>query len=131
MASGIVLVSVPALAGGPANLELDALWVVACLSALGGLLGSVAARRGAAPARRAGMVVLVGLVVVFVLLRAGSRGPTWVDAICPLWLDPDDGPLGQSIMIGSLFAWGSAALLSLAIMLRVRHGQRRETAIGA
>jgi ABC-type transport system involved in cytochrome c biogenesis permease component len=131
VASGVALVSFPALAGASANLELDALWVVACLSALGGLLGSVAARRGGARARRRGATALIGLAFLFMLFRAGSRGPTWVDAICPLWLDPEDGALAQSVLIGSLFAWGSTALLSLAIMFRVRDGQRGDSAGGA
>jgi ABC-type transport system involved in cytochrome c biogenesis permease component len=117
-ASGVVLLSVPVLSGAPAKLELDGLWVVACLSALGGLLGCVAARRGATRARQLGAFALVGLTFCFLLLRAGSRGPTWVDGICPLGLDLEGGPPALRVLTYSLVAWGTASLLSLATMLR-------------
>jgi ABC-type transport system involved in multi-copper enzyme maturation permease subunit len=118
VASGIVLLSVPVLAGASAELELDALWAVAGLSALGGFMGCFAARRGATHARRLGAAALVCLTLFFLLLRGGSRGPMWVDGICPLWLDAQDGAQAQRLLICSLVAWGTAALVSLAIMLR-------------
>jgi ABC-type transport system involved in cytochrome c biogenesis permease component len=116
--SGVVLLSIPVLVGASAHLELDALWGVACLSALGGCMGWVAARRGATPARRLGAIALTILTLSFALLRDGSRGPTWVDGICPLWLDPDCGAGVGRALAGSLVAWGIAAFVSLAIMLR-------------
>jgi ABC-type transport system involved in multi-copper enzyme maturation permease subunit len=117
-ASGIVLLSVPAIAGASGNLELDALWAIASLATLGGFIGAFAARRGATTARRLGAAALICLTLFFVLLRDGSRGPTWVDGICPLWLDPRDGARAQGVLFGSLVAWGTAALVSLAMMLR-------------
>ena len=87
VASAIALVSIPVLAGAPASLERDALWAVACVSALGGFMGWVAARRGAARARKLGAFALVGLPLLVAFLRDDSRGPSWVDGICPLWLD--------------------------------------------
>lgn len=117
-ASGIVLLSAPAVAGASNNLELDAFWAVACLSALGGLMGCFAARRGATRARRLGAAALTCLTLFFVILRDRSRGPTWVDVICPLWLNPEDGARAQRAMIFSLVTWGTAALVSLVVMVR-------------
>jgi ABC-type transport system involved in multi-copper enzyme maturation permease subunit len=130
VASGVVLVSIPVLAGAPAALEVDAIWAIACLSALGGLLGTLAARRGVTQARRIGAAAVVGLTFLFVLLRVGSRGPTWVDGICPLWLD-GDGTEAQDILACSLALWGGAALWSLGSMLHaVRSGRSPSVGLG-
>lgn len=117
-AGGGVLLAIPALSGAPAGLELYALWAVACLSVLGGLLGAIAARRGAMRARRIGAGVVTGFIFLYVLLRAGSPGSTWADGICPLGLDMDAEIRAQSVLTCSLATWGAAGLLSLAIMLR-------------
>jgi ABC-type transport system involved in multi-copper enzyme maturation permease subunit len=118
VASAIVLVSIPVLAGAPASLELDALWAVACLSALGGFMGWVAARRGAARARRVGAFALACLPLLVAFLRDDSRGPTWVDGICPLWLDPNHGADAQGVLVGSVVVWAAAAFVCLGAMLR-------------
>jgi ABC-type transport system involved in multi-copper enzyme maturation permease subunit len=117
-ASSIVLLSIPKLAGASASLELDAFWAIACLSALGGFMGSFAARGGATRARRLGAGALTSITLSFLILRDGSRGPSWVDAICPLGLNPQDGDGAQRVLTCSLVAWGAAALVSFALMLR-------------
>ncbi len=118
VASGIVLLSIPVLAGASGHLEVDALWGVTCLSALGGFMGWVAARRGAVRARRDGAIALVCLALLVVFLRDDSRGPNWVDGICPLWLDLDSGARAQSVLVDSLVAWAALASVSLVAMLR-------------
>ena len=123
VAGGGVLLAIPALAGASADLEWFALWAIACLGVLGGLLGTLAARRGAMRARRIGAGVVTGLIFLFVLLRAGSVDSTSVDIICPLGLDPDSGIEAQSILTCSLAVWGAAALLSLAVMVRAVRSQ--------
>jgi hypothetical protein len=115
---GIVLLMIPVLVGASADLEVDAWWAVGLLSTLGGFMGWVAARRGGTRARRLGAMSLAGLTLLFVFMRAGSRGPSWVDAICPLWLDAADGSRAQSALTLSLVAWSTSALASLGLMLR-------------
>jgi hypothetical protein len=117
VASGIVLLSVPVLAGASRDLEFDALWAVTYLSALGGAMGCVAARRGAMRARRGAAIALGCLTLLVALLRADSRGPTWVDGICPLWLDPSPGTRARGVLVESLFVWAAVAMVSLGAML--------------
>ncbi len=127
VASGIVLLSIPAVTRASADVKLDALWAIACLSALGGLLGSFAARRGALRARRLAASVLVGLTFVFFLGRASSRDPSWADAICPLWLDP--GTARAQYLDYSLALWGTAALVSLLSLFRARKAATPSTTV--
>ncbi|MGO9839289.1 MAG: ABC transporter permease subunit [Polyangiaceae bacterium] len=125
IASGVVLVSVPFLSGAGGHLEVGAIWSVASLSVLGGFMGSIAARRGGTWARACGALALVGVTLLVALLHDDSRGVTWADALCPLWLGPGDAAGARGVLVCSLLAWAAAAPASLAIMLRaVRVSQR-------
>jgi hypothetical protein len=126
VASGVALLSIPLIAGADGRLETAAIWSVAGLSALGGLMGSVAARRGGAWARGCGAFVLVGLSILVALLHDDSRGATWTDAVCPLWLDPGDGAGSRQVLAGSVVAWTAAAVASLALMVRAVRTRQRE-----
>jgi len=99
VAGGMVLVSIPVLAGASLQLEPQALWAVAFLAVLGASMGSVAARRGPRLARRLGALALALLALFFVLLRHGARGPTW--ACCTRFGRGQTGQAGWS----SLPAW--------------------------
>jgi hypothetical protein len=122
--SGIVLLSIPVLAGASPRLEVDALWAVACLSALGGFMGYVAAHRGGERARRAGLIAAIGLTFLVAILRDRSGDPTWIDAICPLWLVCDRGADAQRILFGSVIAWAAVASVALGSMLRAVRAPR-------
>ena len=127
VASGIVLLSIPIVTRASADVMLDGLWAIACLSTLGGLLGSIAARRGAVRARRLAAGVLVGITFIFFLGRAGSRDASWVDAICPLWLDPSAAR--TQYLDYSLALWGAAASVSLLSLFRARKAATASTAL--
>jgi ABC-type transport system involved in multi-copper enzyme maturation permease subunit len=114
---GIALLLIPGLVGAMADLGLAAWWALSLLSTLGGFMGWIAARRGGTRARRDGATALAVLTLFFVFIRAGSRGPSWVDAICPLWLDAADGSRAQSVLGLSVLAWSTSALASLGLML--------------
>jgi hypothetical protein len=126
-AAGAVLLAIPVLAGASVRLELHALWAVAALSSLGGFMGWVAARRGPTRARRLGAIAMAGLILLFVLLRAGSACPGAVDAICPLWLDLDSGVPAGGVMGCSLLAWGAVALVTLGLMFRAVRARNAST----
>jgi len=125
LASGVALVSVSLLADSR-RLEFYALWTVAGLSTLGGLIGSVAARKGVTRARALGAIALFLPPLIVGLLR-DSLKPTWVDAFCPLWLSDGGGQSNEPLMLGSLLAWTVAAVASLGIMKRTIDAEARRT----
>jgi ABC-type transport system involved in cytochrome c biogenesis permease component len=121
ISSGIVLLAIPVVTGTSAespSFELYAIWAALYLATLGGVLGAIAARRGGARARRRGALALVVLVFLVAFLHDHAGGPAWADAICPLWLDFDYGTRARDVMVGSLFAWSAAVLVSLALLRR-------------
>ncbi|HLK41100.1 MAG TPA: hypothetical protein VKU41_30325 [Polyangiaceae bacterium] len=126
VSGGLALVAVPVLLGASSRLGVDAAWGVTFLAALAGAMGSVAAKRGAATARRAGAAALIGLTIGVLWLRANSTGRSLADAVCPLWLDPDDAR-GAWALGFALLGWTTAAFASVVSMLRlVRAADRRQ-----
>jgi ABC-type transport system involved in cytochrome c biogenesis permease component len=126
VATGVVLLVMPAIVSGvPTVVEREAIWGVGCLSALGGAMGWVAARRGAAPARKIGAIALVGLVFLVALLHDDWRGASWVDGLCPLWLYSACGHRARTVELASLLGWSAAGLTSLGAMLRAVRARTR------
>jgi hypothetical protein len=116
-ASGTVLLLVPLIAGASIALVSAALWAVMFLCALGGFIGSMAARYGGTRARWVGATSLVGLMLLPALLRHDSPGFSWVDGIGPLVLVRDGGTHAQSVVVYSLLGWAATAVASITMML--------------
>jgi ABC-type transport system involved in cytochrome c biogenesis permease component len=104
--------------------EVFAGWSSLVLATFAGLLGTVAARRGPARARKVAVLTMVGLALLFALLRGNGWHATAIDVIYPVWLDGFEDGAARAVVHASFFLWGLAAATSFFMMFRAVKARR-------
>jgi hypothetical protein len=108
-------VGIPLLLRSP-DVALVGLWVLLYVSALGGFMGFVAARKGARRARWMGAIAAP--MFLLSLLEDHSRGAAALDCVCPFWLRHASGGETSAVWSCSVALWALTACVMLGLMIR-------------